>query len=323
MSDPSGKVDLSEFVENNPNPVLKIDHKGKVLYANGSSDPVLLHFDCANQEDVSGEWLERIQSVLKTGIASQFDIEEGFQSFRLIFVSSGQNSVNIFGRDQTREKELEKELLEGERGKAVSAVVTTYNHEIRNSLTIAMGNMLQPKNEKEEKKYNRQLRSFQRMVETLKNISNLIGEKAEFESYGSADSDSYLIHLENKDEIEKQDLNLLLVEDDILLQDIVVEKISNEFEKIIPVSSGMEAFETLLNEKVDVVVSNGNIIEEKKGEMVSKIKELKPELPIIILTGRGQEVKNRALELGVEEVLAKPINYRKLIDSIKNWVNKK
>lgn len=131
---------FQQIVDENPSPFLIFSRQGKISYCNPAGQPVLLHFDCDVGGQVSPKFMESIQDIDTPGVAKKIEITEAGLVIELTVTLSIHNDEYLcYGRDVTREKELEAEMQNQARYEGVSAMITTYAHEISNPLTIAIG----------------------------------------------------------------------------------------------------------------------------------------------------------------------------------------
>lgn len=102
---------LSRFPSENPNPVLRVDYDGRILYANQSSAPVLAAWGRTVGQDVPDDWRTQIAAVLETGESLEVELDCQGQVFLLMLAPVlVENDVNIYGREITRRKQAEEAL---------------------------------------------------------------------------------------------------------------------------------------------------------------------------------------------------------------------
>ena len=102
---------LARFPSENPNPVMRIDKDGRILYANSASDELLNWWECQQGDKLGGDMLESALAALKDGMPRDQDMSIGDCDFTMTFtpVQDG-GYVNIYGRDITARKRAEEEL---------------------------------------------------------------------------------------------------------------------------------------------------------------------------------------------------------------------
>jgi DNA-binding NtrC family response regulator len=82
-------------------------------------------------------------------------------------------------------------------------------------------------------------------------------------------------------------------------------------------NSGREALDLLNNEPIDVVVLDVLMPDMDGIETLQEIKNIKPELPVIMLTGHGTvESTAEGMRLGAADFLLKPCDCDTLLSSI-------
>jgi PAS domain S-box-containing protein len=106
---------LSRFPKENPNPVLRVERDGKLLYANPASETLLRRWNCSVGEYLPPDWKERVAKVVEQNTRTSMDVECGniFYSVMISPILKG-NYVNIYARDITERKQTEEELRESE-----------------------------------------------------------------------------------------------------------------------------------------------------------------------------------------------------------------
>lgn len=88
--------------------------------------------------------------------------------------------------------------------------------------------------------------------------------------------------------------NLLIVEDDQIQRRAIQNLIQNEAMKITGVAFGSEAMDALKNQKFDCVIMDLNLPDMSGFELLEKIAELAPSLPVIVYTGRDLSADEEA-----------------------------
>jgi PAS domain-containing protein len=115
---------VARFPEENPNPILRIDLEGTLLYANQASYDLLAHFDCQVGQPGIGFFQEIAQTAGRMGERKTVSLECGGKIYSLDVVPIQETGyINIYGRDVTERRQfthkLQELLAENERQKAV------------------------------------------------------------------------------------------------------------------------------------------------------------------------------------------------------------
>ena len=109
-------------------------------------------------------------------------------------------------------------------------------------------------------------------------------------------------------------LNVLLVDDEKLERVLIHKGYSweeNGFRIVGEAASGKEALEYMAYHHVDIVVTDINMPVMDGLEFSEKLLEKYPKCKVVIVTGfREFEYARKAIKLGVEEFLLKPINIK-------------
>jgi DNA-binding response OmpR family regulator len=106
---------------------------------------------------------------------------------------------------------------------------------------------------------------------------------------------------------------ILIIEDDedmrFLLKDFFVE----EGFDVDHVEKGTYAFRKLLTESFALIITDIRMPGFNGFDILTGLKKLQPETPIIVITAfGGEEVQRRAYEMGATAYLEKPINFHEL-----------
>ncbi len=104
---------LAKFPEESPSPVLRVNRRGVILYANPSSDPLLHYWGCERAQTLPLYWRNRVTEVLDAGSnwESQVSFDQLTYSLQLSPVVD-LDYVNIYGRDISTERQAEQQARE-------------------------------------------------------------------------------------------------------------------------------------------------------------------------------------------------------------------
>ena len=101
---------IARFPSENPNPVLRVDGQGKILYANDAGQALLAEWRDQAGEKIPPDWVKQIQAALAEGAGQARDVSIGEQTFSLYIapvVEAGY--VNLYGQDVTARQAAEAE----------------------------------------------------------------------------------------------------------------------------------------------------------------------------------------------------------------------
>jgi PAS domain S-box-containing protein len=94
---------LAKLASENPNPVLRINDRGVIVYANEASTPLLSYWDCERGQTLPVYWRNLVAGVLREGINRVYEINIEDQIFSLQLAPISElYYVNIYGRDFTK-----------------------------------------------------------------------------------------------------------------------------------------------------------------------------------------------------------------------------
>ena len=116
---------------------------------------------------------------------------------------------------------------------------------------------------------------------------------------------------------DKLDASVLLVDDEEQFLQVLSERLTNRGLQVSSVTSGEEAVAMVENKNFDAVVVDLAMPGIDGIETTKKIKEKRPDLEIIILTGHATvKAGIEAMKLGAEDFLEKPVDLNVLLERI-------
>ncbi len=117
-------------------------------------------------------------------------------------------------------------------------------------------------------------------------------------------------------------VRVLVVDDDENMRNILSRTLSNEGYTVILESSGRLAQNILAKEDFDLVLSDIKMPDGDGIQLTGYLKELKPHIPIILMTGFS-EIYNapQAYDLGANEFIPKPFKREELLSAISSCLN--
>lgn len=131
-------VNLAKFPAQNPSPVLRVNLDGIILYANNASQLLLESCGCAVGSMMPVFWKTNIEDSIKNN--SMKIIEENVYDKIFEFVIApaiDMDYINIYGRDVTDRKKLEKSLKEALNEKEI--LLQEVHHRVKNNLVVLQG----------------------------------------------------------------------------------------------------------------------------------------------------------------------------------------
>ncbi len=111
---------------------------------------------------------------------------------------------------------------------------------------------------------------------------------------------------------------VLVAEDDPGLNRLISFKLQKEGYQVISAFDGKEALNAALNENVSAITLDIMMPFLDGIQVLKKIRSVKPDLPVIILTVKSRENDlHQALELGANAYMTKPFQPEQLIEKLK------
>ncbi len=134
---------LAKFASESPNPILRVNRRGVILYANSASDELLDYWDCERAQTLPLYWRNQVTDILGSGEDWQTQVNSDNRIYSLLFtpvVDLGY--VNIYGRDITAERQAERqarehqqELIHVSRLSTMGEMATGLAHELNQPLS--------------------------------------------------------------------------------------------------------------------------------------------------------------------------------------------
>lgn len=104
---------LARFPSEDPDPVMRIDRDGTVLYANAAGMPLLAERNSGADQPAPDPWRQWAADAITTGTGSSVEVEHDGRVFSFMIVPvADAGYVNLYGRDITGRKQAEEELHE-------------------------------------------------------------------------------------------------------------------------------------------------------------------------------------------------------------------
>jgi len=116
-----------------------------------------------------------------------------------------------------------------------------------------------------------------------------------------------------------KDISLLYVDDEDDVANIIKIILKPHIGSITIAKNGLEGLCLFLEQRYDIIVTDISMPVMDGIEMVERIREKDREQPIIALTAHSEEeIHQKALNAGVDKVVLKPLNLKKLLQEIKS-----
>ena len=119
-------------------------------------------------------------------------------------------------------------------------------------------------------------------------------------------------------------IKLLLVDDekDVLDSFVQLLEIENDFE-LSSADNVTDAIKKIKSSPPHIIISDMRMPESSGSILLEKVRELYPELPVIILSGHSDESVESVMNKGANELWGKPVNMEDLIAKIHQLVKKR
>ncbi len=116
-----------------------------------------------------------------------------------------------------------------------------------------------------------------------------------------------------------KDITVLYCEDEKDLRDVTAGILQNFTKEQLIAEDGQEGLELFKQhqDEIDLIITDVNMPHMSGLEMSKEIKAINPDIPIIVATAfQNSEYLLEAIELGIDKYVLKPVNIKKLIDTM-------
>ena len=136
-------VSLAAFPRESPMPVLRINSKGVVLYANSASNPLMEYWGCKRMQTLPIFWQRQVEEALQHGYSRETEVQTEHDIYSLLLVPvRNLDYVNIYGRQITEVRLAEEEaryrqneLIHVSRLSTMGEMATGIAHELNQPLS--------------------------------------------------------------------------------------------------------------------------------------------------------------------------------------------
>jgi PAS domain S-box-containing protein len=105
------KTKMEQFPEKNPNPVLRVEKDGKVLYSNRAGEPLLHKWGAEVGEKLPSSIGDFVQKVIFLNIPEKMEVKVGKKTYLVAFHPIPEEDyVNVYGFEISGQKKLEEKL---------------------------------------------------------------------------------------------------------------------------------------------------------------------------------------------------------------------
>lgn len=123
---------------------------------------------------------------------------------------------------------------------------------------------------------------------------------------------------------EFKELSLLVADDESVALDEMDKILKKVFKKVYLAEDGQKALDIFEKEKdkIDIVITDISMPNKNGLELAKDIKTLDNNIPVVIITAYSElEYLHEAINIGIDQFIQKPIDPRKLFESLKKCAN--
>ncbi len=113
-------------------------------------------------------------------------------------------------------------------------------------------------------------------------------------------------------------MRLLVVDDEELVRELGVRVVERAGYDVVSASSAARAIELVETEPIDLVVSDVVMPGLGGVDLLTELRDRRPDLPVLLMTGGSAEPDRtgQALGLGASAILCKPFTHAELVDAV-------
>jgi two-component system response regulator PilR (NtrC family) len=117
---------------------------------------------------------------------------------------------------------------------------------------------------------------------------------------------------------------ILVVDDEEIIRDSISFILNKEGFEVTEASNGKEAYDKVLTESYDVIITDLEMPEMKGIELLEKVLQINPQLIVVIITAYGSlETAIAALRKGAADYILKPVEFDELLVKIRRLMDQK
>jgi DNA-binding NtrC family response regulator len=137
-------------------------------------------------------------------------------------------------------------------------------------------------------------------------------------------SHSYLKDYAESDEMENQiSKRVLIVDDDDILREFLDQVLTAANIEVKSASNAYDALDLLINERVELVLTDIQMPGMDGWELAMRIKKSSPETPVILMTGmQRDQIEEKMKKNHIDFILYKPFSIKQLETTVTNYLTK-
>lgn len=114
--------------------------------------------------------------------------------------------------------------------------------------------------------------------------------------------------------------NILVVDDEELLRSSMAKFLERKGFSVTTAKSGNTAFEIIINQKIDLVLSDVRMPDGNGPSLLERISQLDDEKPVLMfITGCSDTTPEELIEMGAKHVFEKPVDRQEILNRIKEY----
>lgn len=121
----------------------------------------------------------------------------------------------------------------------------------------------------------------------------------------------------------KKSLKILAIDDQEIIRDLLVNMFGSAGHEVTTAERGEEGIAKFKIQRFDLVVTDLSMPDLSGWEVAREVKRLRPDMPVILITGWGQNLDEEKLrESGVDRVVSKPFRIEQLMKTVEELLAK-
>ena len=119
---------------------------------------------------------------------------------------------------------------------------------------------------------------------------------------------------------------ILIIEDEAAIRRVLKRIISEESEDyhVEEAEDGLTGLEMIMKQDYDLVMSDIKMPKMDGVEVLTKIKEIKPEIPVVMISGHGDlDTAVNTMRMGAYDYISKPPDLNRLLNTVRNALDQK
>ena len=113
---------------------------------------------------------------------------------------------------------------------------------------------------------------------------------------------------------------ILIVENEPKIAEFIVKGLQRDGYEALVEENRTNVLEQIISTKIDLVLLDLGGLDSSAVSLLTQLREISPQIPVIIMTVRQEIERSQIIELGAKELIRKPFRFKQLLAQIRRYV---